>query len=437
MYDADTEEYLRQVERRYRSIAVTLTPFELQQPGPELQEEELFAPGTGLFVGFSPVTAAAGGGAGGGGAGAAGLPGSAAGALGSTAMLRVLELDKHAGGPTVVETTGPEARERVARPPAGRLRWIDITAQTPADIELLAQGFQFHPLTLEDCLHVDQRPKLEEYVGPQPYLFIVIHNFSTAEGDAAGEPETSLLSPAVTQVLDGRRFTVQPEEVHAFLGEGYLVTAHVHPVAALDTVWQRVRKDGALFGKGTDFLYYLVADAVCDSNFPVLERLGDLLDEIEEVVLSRPEKEHLHRIYQMRKVLVIMRRVLSPQRDILARLSRHGGNVCIQADTATYFRDIHDHLMRINEGIEAGRDLLGNCVDAYLSGVGQRTNEIMKQLTILSSFMLPLTFVSGFFGMNFEALPYKSTAVLVLILVLMFVLVPGGMLLWFRSRRWL
>ena len=132
-----------------------------------------------------------------------------------------------------------------------------------------------------------------------------------------------------------------------------------------------------------------------------------------------------------------MRRVLSPQRDVMGNLARPGGSPCVSERTAPYFRDINDHLTRIYESIEAGRDLLGNCVDAYMSAVGQRTNEIMKQLTILSALLLPVTFLSGLFGMNFEMMPFKSWVAFALALLLMFGVVPGVMFLWFRRRGWL
>jgi magnesium transporter len=169
----------------------------------------------------------------------------------------------------------------------------------------------------------------------------------------------------------------------------------------------------------------------------VLEQLGEILDEMEESLFDNPSRTDLHRIYSLRKTLVSMRRVLSPQRDVMGNLARHGGSACVSEKTAPYFRDIYDHLTRIHESIEAGRDLLGNCVDAYMSAVGQRTNEIMKQLTILSAVLLPVTFLSGLFGMNFEMMPFRSPIAFGLALLLMFGIIPGMMYLWFRRKGWL
>jgi magnesium transporter len=333
-----------------------------------------------------------------------------------------------------VRALSGEAAAAVARPPGPSERlWIDVTAQTPEEMERLGQGFGFHPLTLEDCLHFDQRPKVEEYANPELYLFLVIHTFRAQPGGAP--EETTLLSPG-RALIDGVG-AIEPLELHAFLGSSYLVTVHQEPIPALDVVWRRAAAEPELLGRGCDFVYYQVADGICDGNFPVLEQMGDVLDDIEEAVLERPERRLLDRIYQLRKALVTMRRVLSPQRDVLGHLSRYGGSPVVTYHTAPYFRDVYDHLVRITEAIDSGRDLLGNCVDAYLSAVGQRTNDIVKQLTILSAVMLPLTFLSGFFGMNFEALPFRSTPALVVTLVLMFFVVPGGMVLWFRRKGWI
>jgi magnesium transporter len=363
-------------------------------------------------------------------------------------MIRVLELRTEGGQQRLTELKGDAARAACSMPPPGSgiMRWVDVSEQTQADIDLLAQGFRFHPLALEDCLHFDQRPKLEEYAGASPYLFVVTHNFVVvptplrAPAGASGllDTENSMHMPRVLWAeCRDRRIAVGVLETHAFIGQGFLVTVHDQISPSLATAWQKVMHDPQLMSRGTDFLYYLLADLLCDANFPVLEQLGDILDDMEEAIFDRPNRLDLHRIYSLRKTLVAMRRVLSPQRDVMGNLSRHGGLALIGDRTAPYFRDIYDHLTRIYESIEAGRDLLGNCVDAYMSAVAQRTNEIMKQLTILSSVLLPATFLSGLFGMNFEMMPFKSHGAFVFALALMFLVVPGGMFLWFRTRGWL
>ena len=299
-----------------------------------------------------------------------------------------------------------------APPPAGTLRWVDLEAQDAAALDILAQRFSLHPLAIEDCLHFDQRPKIEEY---SEALFVVFHALECPHDDA--------------------RETV-PRELHVFLGAGYLITVHDAPIPAIESVWKRVVGDPGLARKGADFLFYLVADAVVDSHFLHLDRISESLEEIEESVLNRAAREDLAHIFALKHTLVLMRKVLSPQRDVFALLAKRGTGSLVGERTALYFRDVYDHLVRIYESIDAARDLLGAALEAYLSMVAQRTNEIMKSLTLLSAVFLPLTFVTGFFGQNFEHLPYKSEALLAGMLAAC-VVIPGSMFLWFRTKKWI
>jgi magnesium transporter len=313
-----------------------------------------------------------------------------------------------------VEASDGDANVRA--PETGTLRWIDLRAQDAEQLELLRARFDFHPLAIEDCSHLDQRPKIEEYLS---HLFLVTQGFS-----CPGE----------------RVVELELQELHAFLGADYLVTVHQTAIAALDEVWTRLSSDPALFARGVDFAYYLVVDGIVDDNLPILDRIADELDELEDAVLSSPRRDALERIFDLKRHLVVMRKVLSPQRDVQALLSKRG-HPLINDRTALYLRDVHDHLMRINESIDANRDLLGNSLDAYLSAVSQRTNEIVKYLTVMSAVFLPLSFIVGFFGQNFDDLPFVRDWVhsdaLMWAMVVLCVTVPAGMLLWFRQRDWL
>jgi magnesium transporter len=300
--------------------------------------------------------------------------------------------------------------DRVSRPPQGTVRWIDLVAPTADELALLGARFGFHPLTLEDCSHQDQRPKLEEYEG---YFFIVIHGFVCNKEDPA---------------------EVEPRELHSFLGEHFLVTVHDEPLPALDSIWDRVEKDPAISARDADYFYYLVADRVVDANFDLLDVLSEAIDAVEEAILERTRPIALPDIFKLKRALVEMRRALSPQRDVFAILAKRGG-AHVSERTSLYFRDVYDHLVRIYESIDAGRDLLGNALEAYLSASSQRTNEIMKRLTILSAIFLPLAFVTGFFGQNFEHLPFGSDA-LMYTMICACVVIPGGMLWWFHRSKW-
>jgi magnesium transporter len=309
-----------------------------------------------------------------------------------------------------------EGPERVEPPPAGTLRWIDLRAQDAEHLELLRSRFDFHPLAIEDCAHYDQRPKVEEY---RDHLFLVTQGFF-CPGETVRELEL--------------------EELHAFLGQRYLVTVHLTEIHALEQVWRRLSGEPRLFERGVDFAYYLVVDGIVDENFPILDRVADELDELEDSILAGSKPEDLQRIFELKRHLVTMRKVLSPQRDVMGLLSKRGDER-IGERTAVYLRDVHDHLLRINESIDANRDLLANTLEAYLSTVSQRTNEIMKYLTVMSAVFLPLSFVVGFFGQNFDNLPFLDEWVhsdaLMWLMIAICVMVPTGMLGWFRHKRWL
>lgn len=297
----------------------------------------------------------------------------------------------------------------VAPPTDGGERWIDVVAPTEDDLRLLGERFGFHPLALEDCSHADQRPKSEEY---GDYLFIVVHGFDW---------------PDPSEAPSWR-------ELHAFLGRDYLVTVHDHAIGGLDHVWRRVTTEPG-FSRSIDFIYYLVVDHCVDENFPILDRIADELDDLEVRVLERPEKDCLARIFALRGHLQLMRKVLSPQRDVMAMLSRRGDER-VSEKTSLYFRDVYDHLARIVESIEGHRELLNNALDAYLSATSQRTNEIMKALAIVSAVFLPLTFITGFFGQNFAHLPFESDPLMYTMIVACIVL-PAALLIWFKRRNWI
>jgi magnesium transporter len=319
-------------------------------------------------------------------------------------MFRVIE--SKPGQPLRAE----DAPEITGPPEEDALLWLDLTAPSDEDLALLGARFGFHPLALEDCAHADQRPKCEEY---GDYLFIVSQGFECPNAE-----------------LEDMRWY----ELHVFLGKNYLVTVHDTAIPGVEQVWKRVSLDAALLKKGADLLYYLIADRIVDENFPILDQIADKLEQIEDDVLEHPQHATLNVIFALKSRLVLMRKILSPQRDVMALLSRRGDER-VSERTAFYFRDVHDHLARIVESIESNRDLLGNALEAYLSAQSQRTNEIMKALAILSAVFMPLTFITGFFGQNFEHLPFGSDALMYTMLVSCLIL-PGVLLVWFKKRNW-
>jgi magnesium transporter len=322
-------------------------------------------------------------------------------------MFRVVEA--RPGQPLRVEDNPAE----VGPPPADAFAWLDLSETKEADLALLGQRFGFHPLALEDCAHEDQRPKAEEYGA---YTFLVSQGFHCPNGNL-GE--------------------LRWYELHVFLAKSYIVTVHDGSIPGLETVWRRVTGDDALLRKGVDFIYYLLQDRIVDDNFPILDFIADELEEIEDQVLrsQQTDKETLPRIFSLKSKLVLMRKILSPQRDVMALLAR-GSDPRISERTAFYFRDVYDHLARIVESIESNRDLLGNALEAHMSAQSQRTNEIMKTLTLMSAVFMPLTFITGFFGQNFEHLPFGSDALMYTMYASCLVL-PSALLYWFKRKHWM
>jgi magnesium transporter len=324
---------------------------------------------------------------------------------GGDAMIRVLDIP--AGGPPKVL----EGDKGLRTPSDGASRWVDIEAPTPAQMAVVAQRFRLHPLAIEDCLHFDQRPKLEEY---DDHLFLVTHGFEL-RGEASSHP--------------------QVVELHSFLGDDFLITVHDDPLVPLDRIWQRLLADQTTARRGVDFIRYLLADAMVDALFPIVDQVAEQIDAIEDRLLrSTPDQAILEEILQIKRLLTAMRRVLPPQRDVLALLSKREDGF-IRAKTAPYFRDVYDHLLRIHESLEANRELLGHVLDAHQWTVSQRTNVIMKRLTLVSVIFLPLTFITGFFGQNFEGLPFDSNRLMATMLIGCAV-VPTAMLFFFLRSRW-
>jgi magnesium transporter len=252
--------------------------------------------------------------------------------------------------------------------------WLDLDAPGPEELVRLREIFGFHPLALEDSEDFGQRPKLDDY---DDYVFLVFYGAWRHQAD------------------DPRPL----RELHLFVSGQYLVTIHRDPLPPLDH--QREQLDGRLL-HSEQFLLYRVLDALVDSFFPVLADMDDEIDDLEAAVLESPSEQQLQRLFSLKRQLVAMRKVVTPQRDLFAgsvdRIARLPG---LTLDERDYFRDIYDHLIRISDLIDSYRDLLSGATDLYLSTVSNRQNDVMKQLTVIATVFLPLGFITGFFGENF------------------------------------
>jgi magnesium transporter len=294
---------------------------------------------------------------------------------------------------------------------AGDFFWLDLHKPTSGDIAMLADVFRFHPLAVEDAAHFGQRPKIDSF-----------DDFVLVVACGANEDQDGLV------------------EVHCFFGEKFLVTVHRDSCPTFDELRRRAARDMAPPAQGT-MLLYLILDALADSFFPGLARLDDRIDEIENGVLKKPDDAQLQEIFRLKRRLVAWRKVITPERDLFAKLV--SGVVTIPGmtpDMERYFRDLYDHLIRISDLVDSYRDLLTGAMDVYLSTVSNRLNDVMKRLTIVATIFMPLTWITGFFGMNFG---YLVTHVItgwpafVLLGLLTQAAAVVLMLILFRRRRWI
>jgi magnesium transporter len=289
--------------------------------------------------------------------------------------------------------------------------WLDLTDPGEEEVTALGEVFSFHPLALEDMRKRGQRPKLDDF---GEYMFLVYYG-----------------------VGEGEQGEIELEEVHAFLSGGYLVTAHQDRCLALEEAHERLQ---AQTPRSEQFVVYRVLDGLTDTFFPVLDNLDDRMERLDGEIFDRPQPSQLEEIVTLRRQLVALRRVVTPQRDLLARgvddiLEIPG----LEADSRNYFRDVYDHAIRISDQIDSYRDLLAGTRDAYLSVVSNRLNQITKQLTVVATIFLPLSFIVGFFGQNFKWMVTNidSLGAFFVLGIGSLVLSVIGLLFWFRRGSYL
>jgi magnesium transporter len=252
---------------------------------------------------------------------------------------------------------------------AGEFFWLDLESPTDEQLDTVGRLFGLHPLAVEDSKEMHQRPKLDEYGRTALLVFYGVH---------------------VTELV----------EVHLHLSGAWMVTVRHDPCSSLHNAVMRLDSDPP---RTEEEAVYRVLDALTDSFFPVLDIIDDEIDELMDAMVERPEPRQRQQLFDLRRRLIDLRRVIGPQRDVMAR----GGGVVarlpgLEADAARdWFRDIYDHLLRIAEQLDGYRDLLSGALDVYLSTVQNRLGEVTKQLTLVATIFLPLTFVTGFFGQNF------------------------------------
>ena len=291
--------------------------------------------------------------------------------------------------------------------------WVDMESPTTADEQLLLDVFKFHPLTVEDCRENRHYPKIEEFDG---YVYFIVHG--------------------VTADTSSSRFNTI--ELDGFLGSNYVITYHHDFFRSIANVKQLLRTSPVACQRGTAFLLHQILDQVVDYYSPVLDDFDDRIDKLEDNIfnLERPNNQILSEIMELKRSVLRLRRISVKQMDILHRMSR-GEFALIPEVMRPFYRDVYDHLVRVVDLSENYRDLISGSLEAYLSVVSNRLNEIMKVLTIFSAIMLPLTFIAGIYGMNFDHMPELHSRYGYYAVWGIMVFVAVGMLFFFRRRGWI
>jgi magnesium transporter len=316
-----------------------------------------------------------------------------------------------------LRTDLPQEEWKAALEDPQSLLWVDFEATPAAEDEKILTGiFGFHPLAVDDALQETHVPKVDDW---SQYIYIV-------------------LSAIAFEKKDGS--LVDIHELDVFLGQNYIVTHHDQSIPAIQRAWSACQRDDRHLKRGADHLLYRIVDEVVAQYMPVVEEIDDEIDRIEDEIFDKPGPDVLERIFSLKRAVLQMRRVVGPQREVLNRLARDDYEV-IDARARIYFRDVYDHLVRLHDLTESLRDLIGGALDTYLSVINNRMNDIMKTLTVITTLFMPISFVVGFFGMNYFA-PIANTRVwtdLPSFYITMFILVavPFGMLLWIRRRGWM
>jgi magnesium transporter len=287
--------------------------------------------------------------------------------------------------------------------------WLDVHAPSSEDIDELGELFGFHPLALDDAKAFNQRPKIEAYEG---YTFLVVYG---AVHDADGLVE-----------------------VHCFSAEHYLVSVRHDDCPTFASLQRRYMKKASSIAEEPMLLYQLV-DGLTDSFFPALGEMDDRIDTLETEIFDSPKEEQLREVFAMKHRLIDLRRVIAPQRDMFAQVAASDIELPGRTDdTAHYFRDVYDHLIRLSDMIDNYRDLLTGVIDVYLSSVANRRDQVVKNLTVLATIFLPITFITGFFGQNFGSMVRTINTPTAFVLgVSLQVLTVAGILLFFRRRGWI
>ncbi len=297
--------------------------------------------------------------------------------------------------------------------------WINIDGLHQVDIiEKLGKKFDLHPLILEDVLHTEQRPKYEDF---DKYIFVVLRMLQYNE-----------------QIQD-----IESEQVSLILGANFVISFQERVGDVFESVRERLRNDkGRIRKMGSDYLAYALLDAVVDSYFAILEKIGERIESMEEQLVANPTEKTLRHIYTMKREMILLRKSIWPLREVISGVQRSESSL-ISETTGLYLRDVYDHTIQVIDTVESFRDMVSGMLDIYLSSISNKMNAVMKVLTIIATIFIPLTFIAGIYGMNFN--PEKSPWNMPELnwywgypaVCLVMAVVAVIMLIYFRRKKWL
>ena len=264
------------------------------------------------------------------------------------------------------------------------LLWVDVSGTTEEDGHFLEQTFGFHPLVVEDCVSTRiHPPKVDDF---EEYIFIVVHG--------------------VNHAIESE--VVETAELAIFLGTNFVVSNHNLSLYSVESVKHSVESNSRAMKRGADFLAYTLIDALIDNVMPTIDKMTEIAEDIEQQVVQNPQQPTLEAILKLKRSTTHLHRVMAPQREVLNRISR-GDFQVIREDAKIFYRDIYDHIVRIEDLNQTVRDMTDNALATYLSSVANRQNEVMKVLSMVAAIFLPLTLLVGVYGMNFENMPELKT----------------------------
>jgi len=291
--------------------------------------------------------------------------------------------------------------------------WINIDGLHEVEIiEKLGSHFGLHPLLLEDILNTDQRPKMEDY---GEYIFVVLKMIYPGE----------------------KKDEIEAEQVSLIFGSNFVISFQEHEGDVFNPIRDRIRSNkGRIRKAGADYLTYALLDAIVDNYFLILENAGEKIEDTEQQLATNPSPETLQYVREMKNEMIFLRKSIWPLRELINGLERSESPL-IHESTGAYLRDVYDHTIQIIDTIESYRDMISGMVDLYLSSISNKMNEVMKVLTIFASIFIPLTFIAGIYGMNFEFMPELKWHWAYFALLGFMLLVGISLVFYFRRKKWL